>query len=125
MIIMMFASLIGCAKHPGVLSVFEDTDRRGGYGQFAGPEFESSNSPCVDGVLTNLDMVCKNMSVQITEPHTVIIGCDTPAKVTSWTGHYYMVYLNNSLPDDAETEYMFCADANAAVLAMPKAMDRE
>ena len=60
MIAMIIASLIGCAKHPGVLGAFEDTDHRGGYGQFAGPEFESSDSPCVDGILTNLDMVCTN-----------------------------------------------------------------
>ena len=126
MIIMMIASLLGCAKHPGVLGAFDD-EQRGGYAQFAGTEFETSNSPCIDGILTNLDMVCLNISMQITEPDMVVIGCDSPAKVTDWSGHYYMVYLNNSLTRDtaAATEYMFCHDATAAVIAMPKAMERE
>tara|TARA_E500000305_G_C4021115_1_gene238788 strand:+ start:1051 stop:1422 length:372 start_codon:yes stop_codon:yes gene_type:complete len=123
---MMIASLLGCAKHPGVFGTL-DSDLRGGYGQFAGPEFESSNSPCIDGILANLDMVCKNISVQIAEPHMVVIGCDTPAKVTDWSGHYYMAYLNNSLTPEAAaaTSYMFCHDGTAAVIAMPKAMERE
>ena len=127
MITMIIASLLGCAKHPGVLGAFDDPDRRGGFGQFAGPEFESSNSPCIDGILTNLDMVCKSISVQIAEPNMVVIGCDTPTVTTGWTGHYYMAYLNNSLvaDTDAATEYMFCHDATAAVIAMPKAMERD
>jgi hypothetical protein len=55
--------------------------------QFAGKKFDSTQSPCVDGTLVNMDHHgCKNLHTrQVPGTNTLRAHCESRSKINPWT----------------------------------------
>tara|TARA_Y100001973_G_C5128816_1_gene296610 strand:- start:133 stop:465 length:333 start_codon:yes stop_codon:yes gene_type:complete len=99
----MFISLlfVGCAKQP--LS-------NAGIYQYAGANFSSTNSPCMDGVLVAVDHSCA-VPMVIEEKHPLImVQCDmTREGASPWHEFNIIAIVDPSIEDPAGAA-MMCMD---------------
>jgi len=98
-----------CAKYGAV----EPTS--GGLYGFAGENFSSTNSPCLDGVITTIDHSCAvPMQIEEGSPY-IIIQCERVREGSIPWNKYNIIALTNAEIEDPEEATMICVDPYARV----------
>lgn len=95
-----------CAKQPVVNS---------GIHGFAGSNFSSTNSPCMDGVLVAVDYSCA-VPMAIEESHPLImVQCEmTREGANPWHEYNIIAIIDPNVPDPPEAT-MMCVDPYARI----------
>ena len=99
---------IGCAKHVPATA---------GLSGYAGANFITTNSPCIDGILTALDYSCTTMlSVEQTAGFVVMQCTETKPNTPDWEKYNIIAVTNPKIPEPPEDQAeMICVDAHARV----------
>jgi len=102
--------LAGCAKHEYIEA--ENVYDVSGY---AGEAYETTNSPCLDGILVNMGQSCTT-PIQISGNGTFsLIQCHKANSAESpWDDWNFIVLTDHNLPRPADV-VEFCADLNAII----------
>ena len=105
--ILFVFGMVSCAKH-----IPQETLSSAGIMGFAGENFSSTNSPCLDGVLTAMDHSCA-VPIQIEEgDRFVMIQCTNVREGSNpWDEYLVVSIMDPSAPDirGADTTLM-CMD---------------
>ena len=100
----------GCLKHP----IVEPGGTPGLYG-FAGENFISTNSPCLDGVITAIDHSCAvPMEIEEGYPYIMIQCVQVRAQAIPWNKYSILAITNPAIEDPPEAT-MLCMDPHARV----------
>jgi hypothetical protein len=99
--------LVGCAT--------SKTVSNSGLLGFAGENFSSTNSPCLDGVITAIDHSCNEPAI-IEEgiPYT-LISCPTVRPGTNPWDKYNVFVSTNHRIEEPKYSTLICADPHARV----------
>ena len=112
----LFLSLLaGCAKHP-----VETVSGIAGIHQFAGANFSSTSSPCVDGIIVAIDHAC-SVPMEIEQnPEYIMLQCQQVRQgAPPWNQYNIVAIINPMMPDPPEMEIM-CMDPYARVFLQPR-----
>ena len=103
---MLFAMIaFGCAKH----DVVQGVSTAGLYG-FAGENFTSTNSPCLDGIITAIDHSCAvPMEIEEGYPYVTIQCQETRPGMPPWS-KYSIVAVTNPQIEEPSTADRLCID---------------
>ena len=108
-------AMAGCLKHQTV----ESTGTPGLYG-FAGQNFVSTNSPCLDGVIIAIDHSCA-VPMQIEEGYPyIVIQCEKVREGSNPWNKYNIVAITNPEIEDPQEATMMCVDPYARVYIQPR-----
>ena len=108
--IIFLMSLIGCAKHAPSSTVGTP-----GLYQFAGANFSSTNSPCLDGVITVVDHSCA-VPMELEEGHPyVMIQCSKVRPGAQPWDKYRIIAITDPTIDDPPEITIMCMDPYARV----------
>jgi len=104
-----------CAKYGSVESI----TAAGLYG-FAGENFSSTNSPCLDGVIAIIDHSCA-VPMQIEEGYPYItIQCEKVREGSSPWNKYNIIAITNAEIEDPQEATMICVDPYTRVYIQPR-----
>lgn len=111
-IALLVMTIISCAKHTPVPPPTPHMYDLSGY---IGPSFETTNSPCLDGLLVNLGAACETM-VQIEGAGVITeLSCHkTKKKGSHWEQYTFIVIGDLSIGHPPNT-HQFCRDHAAAI----------
>ena len=99
-------AMAGCAKH---------TPSTAGIHQFAGENFSSTNSLCLDGILVTIDHSCAvPLSYEENHPYVMIQCAMVRAGASPWNKYNIIAIIDPSVRDPAGS-VMICADPYARV----------
>ena len=102
--------MLGCAKHP----VDQQSNSAGLYG-FAGENFSSTNSPCLDGVIAAIDHSCAvPMDIEEGYPY-IIIQCEKVREGANPWNKYNIIAITDAEIEDPQEATMMCVDPHARV----------
>tara|TARA_Y100001973_G_C5152644_1_gene308961 strand:- start:260 stop:616 length:357 start_codon:yes stop_codon:yes gene_type:complete len=103
---MLFMTIMfGCAKH----NVIQDATTAGLYG-FAGQNFSSTNSPCLDGVIVAIDHSCA-VPMEIEEGYPYInIQCQKTREGAPPWNKYNVIAITNPQIEDPASAHPVCMD---------------
>ncbi len=102
--------MTACAKH----SADEQANTAGLY-KSAGENFSSTNSPCLDGVITAVDHSCAvPMNIEEGYPY-ILIHCEKVRSGANPWDKYSIIAVTNVEIEDPEIAVMICADPHARV----------
>ena len=100
--------LSACAKHPTLTT----SSTAGVYG-YAGENFSSTNSPCLDGVIAAMDSSCAvPMSMEEGHPY-VFLQCPKVRPDSNPWHKYTVVAIVDPTVSDPPTATMMCVDPYA------------
>jgi hypothetical protein len=103
-------SLVGCVKHAS-----SGTTGTPGLHQFAGANFSSTNSPCLDGVITAIDHSCAvPMDLEEGYPYIMIRCAKVRTGAPPWDKYNIMAITDPSVGDPEEVTIM-CMDPYARI----------
>lgn len=107
--------LCSCAKH-----LPTEQTNQGAAWKYAGENFSSTNSPCLDGILAAIDHSCAVL-MQIEEGYPYIMVQCTKVR----PGHpewdtYNILAVTNPAIEDPTDAIMLCADPHARVYAQKR-----
>ena len=104
-----------CAKH----GPSQPTTLAGLYG-FAGENFSSTNSPCLDGVIAVIDHSCAvPMEIEEGYPY-VTIQCQKVREGSRPWSKYNIIAITNAAVEDPQEATMVCVDPYARVYIQPR-----
>ena len=102
--------MLGCFKHTAP----EPAGTAGLYG-FAGKNFLSTNSPCLDGVLVAIDHSCAvPMEVEEGYPYIMIQCVQVRPEASPWN-KYSILAITNPAIEDPPHATMLCVDPYARI----------
>ena len=99
-------AMVGCAKH---------VPSNAGLYQFAGENFSSTNSPCLDGVLVAIDNSCAAPLSYEENPPYVMIQCEMVRAGASPWNKYNIIALIDPMVSDPINSTIICMDPYARV----------
>mgnify|MGYP003656093726 FL=1 len=107
----LFALMMaGCAKH----TTPQQTSAAGIYG-FAGENFTSTNSPCLDGIIVAIDHGCAvPMTIEEGYPY-VTVGCPSVRDGSPRWDKYTIIAITNPEIEDPTSVGALCIDPFARV----------
>ena len=103
-------SLIGCAKHsiPAVPNMYD-------FSEYPGTGFESTNSPCIDGLMVNLGDSCATLIELQGEGVMTAVQChQAKSKTSPWDKFTFYIVSDHKLGKPPGT-MEFCVDPAAVV----------
>ena len=104
--------MLGCAKHP----IDQQSNSAGLYG-FAGENFSSTNSPCLDGIIAAIDHSCAvPMEIEEGYPYVTIQCTRVVEGAPPWNQYNVVAITNPEMEDPAEAT-MLCVDPYTRVYA--------
>jgi hypothetical protein len=102
--------MTGCAKHGSVESA-----NFGGLSGYAGQNFSSTNSPCLDGVIAAVDHSCA-VPMEIEEEYPYItIQCQKVREGASPWNKYNIIAITNAAIEDPQKAAMMCVDPHTRI----------
>jgi len=112
--IVFFAFLLtSCAKHE--YAGYSDQPNAHDLSGYVGEFYQTTNSPCLDGVLVNLGHNCATPIEFYTNKSLSIVQCHKTKKENSpWDDWNFIVLTDHNLPRPADV-VEFCADLNAII----------
>ena len=97
-----------CAKHPAIES-------KAGLNGFAGENFSSTNSTCLDGTLVAIDHHCAvPMIIEEGYPY-ILVRCEKVREGSPPWNEYSVLVLTNTTIDEPQGALLTCADPHARV----------
>ncbi len=107
--------MCSCAKHSSIEQL-----NKGGAMKFAGENFSSTNSPCLDGILTAIDHSCA-VPMQIEEGYPyVMIQCTKVRPGQPEWNIYNILAVTNPVIEDPADAIMLCMDPYARIYAQKR-----
>ena len=107
---LVLSALVGCIKHP-----VEYPAGIAGMHQFAGANFSSTNSPCMDGVIVALDHACNIPMEMEQNSEYIMLQCQQVRKgAPPWDQYNIVAIIDPTLPDPPAMTIM-CMDPYARV----------
>ncbi len=97
--------LAGCIKHP-----VETAGGTPGIYNFAGSNFTSTNSPCMDGVIVALDHACAVPMEIEQDTEYVMLQCQQVREGAQPWNEYNIVAITNPHLEDPVDMTMMCVD---------------
>ena len=108
--IIFLMSLIGCMKQ----NVVGSQGTPGLY-QFAGANFSSTNSPCLDGVITAIDHSCAvPMNIEESGPYVMVQCTHVRAGMPPWDKYNIIAIIDPNIEDPQDIAIM-CMDPYARI----------
>ena len=103
-------SMIGCVKKPVV-----DSHGVPGLYQFAGANFSSTNSPCLDGVITAIDNSCAvPMNIEEAPPYVMVQCTQVRPGKPPWN-KYNIIAITDPNIEDPQDITIMCMDPYARI----------
>jgi hypothetical protein len=100
----------GCAKH----TIPQQTSNAGLYG-FAGENFTSTSSPCLDGVIVAIDHSCAvPMTIEEGYPYVTVSCASVRDGAPRWD-KYNIIAITNPDIEDPTSAGVLCIDPHARV----------
>jgi len=107
-------AMMGCAKHA------DHQDPAGSLYKFAGKNFTTTNSPCLDGVIVSIDYACAvPMSIEGGYPYVNIQCTQSRANTPPWD-KYLIIAVTNPQIEEPPNTILLCADSYARVYAQKR-----
>jgi hypothetical protein len=99
---------VACAKHPV-------SESKAGLAGFAGENFSSTNSACLDGTLVAIDHHCAvPMIIEEGYPY-ILVRCEKVREGSPPWNEYNVLVLTNAIVDEPHEAVLICEDPHARV----------
>ena len=107
-------AMMSCAKHA------DHQEPAGSLYKFAGKNFTTTNSPCLDGVIVSVDYSCAvPMSIEEAYPY-INIQCTQSLPNTPPWDKYLIIAVINPQIEVPDSTMLLCADSHARVYAQKR-----